>query len=369
MDCEIQTTKPLGDAFEVNNVTLIGNTFIGLSDPGYQYFNFKANKVLIANNSIDSMNMVIDGTIGTSSTITIKNNIFTNKKTTLNYGPDRNEGFYLRKFETVYFENNQLTFPLANSLQLRFLTIFGEKLIKFTDNTVISPNTTSKVELNGAYRASGDTTPISPLVAILKDNYYSGKIIEVRQSQFTAQLQKEIVGDNMTLVTSEPTFGIYMLGETAKNSIPSAGGYFGWICVAAGVAISTSWLDNTIYPTGARIYSGTNVYEAQNNGRSTAIAPAFITGTNTSVEDKVGTVSWKANTSRSLGSLVVPTNANGFYYECTTSGVSGSIGPAWSTTEGATISDGTAVWTARRIIIWKRIDAKAVFKQFGVIQS
>lgn len=36
-----------------------------------------------------------------------------------------------------------------------------------------------------------------------------------------------------------------------------------------------------------------------------------------------------------------------FTYECTTAGTSGTGEPVWPTTDGATVSDGTAVWTAR----------------------
>jgi len=58
---------------------------------------------------------------------------------------------------------------------------------------------------------------------------------------------------------------------------------------------------------------------------------------------------WEATTAYSLGDVVVPTTGkeNGFRYECTTAGTSGSSEPTWKTTEGETNSDGTAVWTCR----------------------
>jgi hypothetical protein len=58
---------------------------------------------------------------------------------------------------------------------------------------------------------------------------------------------------------------------------------------------------------------------------------------------------WQASTAYSLGDMVVPAAGleNGFRYECTTAGTSDTSAPTWPTTEGATVDDGTAVWTCR----------------------
>jgi hypothetical protein len=57
---------------------------------------------------------------------------------------------------------------------------------------------------------------------------------------------------------------------------------------------------------------------------------------------------WVASTAYALNDLRMPTSANenGIYYKCTTAGTSGSTEPTWPTTIGATVTDGTAVWTA-----------------------
>ncbi len=55
---------------------------------------------------------------------------------------------------------------------------------------------------------------------------------------------------------------------------------------------------------------------------------------------------WAASTAYNVGDRVEPTTANGFVYECTTAGTSDATEPAWPTTEGATVTDGTVVWTA-----------------------
>jgi len=57
---------------------------------------------------------------------------------------------------------------------------------------------------------------------------------------------------------------------------------------------------------------------------------------------------WVAATAYALDDTVVPTAGleNGFKYVCTTAGTShATTEPTWPTTEGATVTDGTVVWT------------------------
>ena len=66
------------------------------------------------------------------------------------------------------------------------------------------------------------------------------------------------------------------------------------------------------------------------------------------------TAPWQASTAYALNQrVVIPpasvalgTNSR-FVYQCTTAGTSGSSAPAWPTTVGNTVTDGTAVWTCR----------------------
>lgn len=53
---------------------------------------------------------------------------------------------------------------------------------------------------------------------------------------------------------------------------------------------------------------------------------------------------WTASNAYSVGNLIVPTISNGYYYQCITSGTSGTIEPSWSTSTINTVTDGTAVW-------------------------
>lgn len=51
-----------------------------------------------------------------------------------------------------------------------------------------------------------------------------------------------------------------------------------------------------------------------------------------------------ATTAYGLGQQVVPATLNGFVYQCTVAGTSGSSAPAWPTTIGQTVADGTVTW-------------------------
>ena len=57
---------------------------------------------------------------------------------------------------------------------------------------------------------------------------------------------------------------------------------------------------------------------------------------------------WKSSTAYAAGEVVTPntgTTGNGHTYRCTTAGISGASQPAFPTSEGATVADGTVVWT------------------------
>lgn len=55
---------------------------------------------------------------------------------------------------------------------------------------------------------------------------------------------------------------------------------------------------------------------------------------------------WRANETYGAGEYIRPTRATGFSYQCTTAGTSGAREPVWPISLGATIPDGSVVWTA-----------------------
>ena len=68
---------------------------------------------------------------------------------------------------------------------------------------------------------------------------------------------------------------------------------------------------------------------------------------NATTDDKSGTTTWTTK-AYAVGNLVIPTITNGYYYECTTSGMASITQPTWITTEGSTITDGTVIWTSKK---------------------
>lgn len=58
---------------------------------------------------------------------------------------------------------------------------------------------------------------------------------------------------------------------------------------------------------------------------------------------------WRSGEDLSLSYRVRPLQPNGFEYEVTTAGQSGQREPVWPRTAGATVADGSVVWTCRAI--------------------
>lgn len=56
---------------------------------------------------------------------------------------------------------------------------------------------------------------------------------------------------------------------------------------------------------------------------------------------------WATATAYILGEMAQPTTPNGYRYECTTAGTSGGTEPTWPLSLGATVVDGTAIWTCK----------------------
>jgi len=82
--------------------------------------------------------------------------------------------------------------------------------------------------------------------------------------------------------------------------------------------------------------------------------PQALTGNTNAIGNASGSNSaavlvWAAATAKTSGQLVTPTVANNYTYRCTTGGTTGGSQPTWPTTIGATVADGSVVWTCVRI--------------------
>ena len=75
--------------------------------------------------------------------------------------------------------------------------------------------------------------------------------------------------------------------------------------------------------------------------------------TNGSLSFKIFTspsTAWSGPVAKSLNDAVIPTVANNFFYECTVAGTTGAGEPAWPTTVGSTVVDGTVTWICRKVV-------------------
>lgn len=61
---------------------------------------------------------------------------------------------------------------------------------------------------------------------------------------------------------------------------------------------------------------------------------------------------WATSTIYTVYQYRVPVVSNGRIYQVTTAGTSGASEPTWPTTSGATVTDGTVVWTDRGLYLW-----------------
>jgi hypothetical protein len=61
---------------------------------------------------------------------------------------------------------------------------------------------------------------------------------------------------------------------------------------------------------------------------------------------------WAPTTAEEVLDPIGPTtgNQNGYWFQCTTPGTTGSTEPAWPSTVGSTVSDGSAVWTCMGLV-------------------
>jgi hypothetical protein len=110
-----------------------------------------------------------------------------------------------------------------------------------------------------------------------------------------------------------------------------------------GAALPSSVLSVALY---ADVDPGTptilidNIFAAKASSSADALTLRSLIG-------KVHNHSWAASTAYSLGDRRRPTqvNRNGFLYQVTTAGTSGSSEPAWPAAWSKTVTDGSVVWT------------------------
>lgn len=147
-----------------------------------------------------------------------------------------------------------------------------------------------------------------------------------------------------------------VLGTDGRRYHPTTGADMA--IASAKIVEFQSWTPSTPFATGAYVVppaSNGLYYVCTFPGTSAASAPVWPIGVGQTVSDGttltwrcVGSTSytrWTASTLYALGTFVVPQTENGSYYQVTTPGESGASSPTFPTTPGATVTDGSVVWT------------------------
>ena len=141
-----------------------------------------------------------------------------------------------------------------------------------------------------------------------------------------------------------------------SNSIPLRIGD-NWFLIDTDTNVSTATdLDTGTVEAGKDYY----VYACDNNGNlvfKISLNSTYPSGFDTTNSRKIGGFhtlcadadppDWAASTAYSKGDFRAPTIDNGYWYEVTVAGTSGTSEPTWPTTPGDTVVDGTVTWTCR----------------------
>jgi hypothetical protein len=204
----------------------------------------------------------------------------------------------------------------------------------------------------------GDTHPATSTIASMTLNNVTMTV---------ASTSNYITYDPLVENPTVPNSGFYRIGQTIRNVTPTSGGYIGWVCMSGGYADNGVWVaSKAFYNVGDLILSGGHTYQAQTFGTSGKVQPNFPITSGATVDDTMNAATFVTNNAYLVGALVLPPTSNGCYYECTTAGTTTTT-PTFSTTNGATITSGTAVFTTRKIVTWKEVGTQATFKPYGLI--
>jgi hypothetical protein len=181
------------------------------------------------------------------------------------------------------FSNNTISTPIANIVKAQGLLPGDGVLPLWNTRSYLEMTTVKATIADNTIRSTGNAK-------IQLEDPGSYGMINFPQGPYTTAL---------------PIRGYWEAGSKLYEDVPVAGQPAGWVNTRAGYA-SAPWATGTIY------YS-----------------------------------KWAPATVYALNTYLMPNDltGSGFTYKCTTAGTSGTTQPAWPVGVGATVSDGSAVWT------------------------
>ena len=176
----------------------------------------------------------------------------------------------------------------------------------------------------------------------------------IRDSPILAKMPFiQVVGNSLKYNREKtlPSAAWYTVGDTWAESTPT----FEQVSTALTILGGDADVDNFLKATRSNVNDlEAAVIEAKVKAIRHEFEDKFVYGTGSNNQPTglwytLKGTAWQASTAYAVGDVVVPTSGkeNGFRYECTTAGTSGSSEPTWPTSEGATKTDGTVTWTTR----------------------
>ncbi|MCG7406383.1 hypothetical protein MH117_03065 [Paenibacillus sp. ACRRX] len=166
-----------------------------------------------------------------------------------------------------------------------------------------------------------------------------------------------------------PLDGVWPLAARIWNTAPATGKPAGWINTREGRA-AKSWKPTTLHDLHSYVVPTTDnghVYECIQAGYTGVLEPVFPTTDLAEVQDTRGASTWQPSTLYYKDNIVFPTTDIGRFYVCVKDGESGSKEPVWSSINGASVYDNTAVWISLKVAKWAERGVAASFKPFGMI--
>ncbi|TVX97970.1 hypothetical protein [Cohnella terricola] len=171
-------------------------------------------------------------------------------------------------------------------------------------------------------------------------------------------------------VSNLPTNGDWNEGQRVFFTNPKVGGHIGAVNIRSGKAAS-KWNSLHPYQLGDRVVPNIDNghwYECIQSGTSAPMEPAWLVAALTTTEDTRNRTNWLPSTVYHIDDIVMPSVPNGRFYVCTVPGTSGTLEPAWETTDGIVTSDHHAVWMTYRIVKWRESGTAVNFRPFGKIE-
>jgi len=235
------TPSPILAALQVsrsNHVTIQGNTFDRCADAALQLItddNILCDNISVVGN-IFNKNELYDIRLGNDSpllsgiisNVSIIGNIF-NRETAETFTP-----FLYQSGLNVVIEDN-----IFNLVDMSATTIVIDLLLNGDEtssgNTKIANNIIKGTNISGNIRAIFIRTQLATGIqrCEIRDNIIDADVPIFLQSTITNP-NLSLTARRETYVSSVPTTGTWKRGDVAYHNLPSAGGNYGWICVADG---------------------------------------------------------------------------------------------------------------------------------------